>query len=174
MTKKLTYVGMVSCLLLAFIFVPKLEAARGFSSSSSSRSSSTISRPSSSGLYNKPSSGGYSKPSSPANSGSSGYSKPSAPPGSGSVSGGYSKPPAPPNNNATGSSGYNKPATSSPPFSPNAPTAYAKGNRFDSDTTQRLKMDKSQKSLASYEAEKSRFKTPPPAIEGAFDFPLIC
>lgn len=51
------------------------------------------------------------------------------------------------------------------PASSNPPTAHANGNRFDSNTTQKLKLEKSQKSLASYEAEKGKFKSPPPAID---------
>ncbi|KAB2642178.1 MAG: TAXI family TRAP transporter solute-binding subunit [Verrucomicrobia bacterium] len=149
MRKQLLRVGIAVLGILAFVAVTDVVAAKGFSSSRSS--SSFSSRPSSSGLYNKPSSGGYSKPTAPANSGA--------------TSGGYGKPATPPANNATGSAGYSKPQTSASPAPSSAATAYTNGNRFDSSTTQKLKMEKSQKSLASYEAEKGKFKTPPPAID---------
>jgi len=151
MKKYLVRATIVFLSLFAFVSVANV-AAKGSSSSSSSRSSSPSSRPSSSGLYNKPSSGGYSKPAAPSNPGTS--------------SGGYSKPPAPANpNTGAASGGYSKPQTSGSPASSSSPTAYAKGNRFDSDTTQKLKLDKSQKSLASYDAEKGKFKTPPPSVD---------
>ena len=156
MKNQLVRVGVVLIALCAFAFVTDAVAAKGSSSSSrssssSSRSSSTSSRPSSSGLYNKPSSAGYSKP--PAST------------VSGSGSAGYTKPTAPSDNHTPGSAGYNKPLTSNPPVSSATPTAYAKGNRFDSDTTQRLKMEKSRNSLAAYEAEKGKFKAPPLSVD---------
>lgn len=159
-------IGIVSFSIL-FALAASVEAGKGSSSRSSSSTRSSSSRTSSSSssrLYNKPSSGGYSKPAPPPSSSSKsgGYSKPSTPSANNGSGGGYNKP------QGGSSGGYSKPKSSSQggsSASSSNPTAFAKGNRFDSDTTRKLRMEKSQKSLASYEAEKSKFKTPPPPVD---------
>lgn len=149
---KLIRTGILSVSLMALV-VAASAAPRSGGGSFSRSSSSFSSRPSASSLYNKTSSapkvtssGGYSKPSAPTNTG--GYTKPSQP----------TVPAAP---KAPSSGGYQKVAAPASVPTTKPPTAFDKGNRFDSDITRRLQAEKSQASLKAYEAEKSKFKAPP-------------
>ena len=136
----------IACSVLIALSLAASAATR--SSGGYSRPSS-VSRPSGSSLYNKPSTAPK------VSTSSGGYSKPQPAPSAPQSSGGYTKPPQP----------QSKPAAVAAPAPAKAPSAHAKGNRFDQQASRSLQMQKSQASLAAFKAEQSKFKSPPKSAD---------
>ena len=153
-----------------------LAIGAGAATSSFKSSPPSVSRPSGASLYSKPSvsvpkaptSGGYLKPSvsqpvTETRVQTNTQTQPKA-------NAGYVKPAIQDSPKAPSSGGYQKATASESRTTASQtavttmpPTAGAKGNRFDSKASETLQRQKSQASLAAYEADKKQFKAPPVA-----------